>query len=1168
MRLARIDVRGLPGLEGRFSLEPAPGVNLVVGPNTSGKSSLVRAVHGLLWPATGAAARDFLAVTFTCRDGAFVAERRPDGALAWTRDGLPAQPPRLPDDHLRDRYALGLGDLVEARGSGREGAFAAEIRRQMTGGFDLDVVGNDLFRVSAAQVRARLREWRQARLDCGERERAHRELRDRERALETWRADLGAAEARTRQAEALRKALAVHDARDALAAAAGRLEAFPAALAAFRPDDPATMESLRQALAGAEAEVSAHAGRLRDAQERLRALGPVPPPEAGYPAAVDTLVEEWRQAAVAMESAAVTLAGARSQRQEAAARLRGAAPANDGGDGDGTGPDREALARLARLFVAAEEARARLTAAESLLAERLLADAGPAAPGPAQLDDSAAAVAALEAWLALSSPSPWWPLAMAAAGLLLLGGAALAGRDGAAALPALVGAALLAAGAGGAARAAAARRRRGRHTGLARQALAAAGLVDAERAVADADAGAAAAARDRLRLATARRELVGSWRDRLQAERDRAAARLRELEVEATELRRLSGVGRELDGRGVLHDMDAAARLREADGALARAAAEHGKRAANEAERGARAREALRAAGEGEPADPAAAALAVRRWQQQLEERAALELAAARAREDQAAASRRRDDDAAELARLRERLGVTGDGDDVQVSLLAARHQAWLEAAALHDAARAALGAREADADAALAALPRAELRERLDAAGDAPAVVRDLLQRIAKLEGDLERARRDRGLEQALAAEERARDRLADERANARRAALADHLLADLRRQEAATARPAVLEHATDLLRAFTQGRHRLELAAAGQDGFVAIDQASGLPQSLAELSDGTRVQLLLAVRLAFVTAMEGEQPLPLFLDEALTTTDPVRFAAVAAALGELARAQGRQVFYLTSQPGDVGAWNAALAARGLPAANVIDLATARRVAGAATPSQLATPSPAALPSPPEPAAGPDALERWRLAVGVPPLDPRRGAAAQHIDWLLPDDARLEHRLLSAGATQVGPLLASLEDLVDFGTLDEAAARRLRVRAQALESFVGAWRIGRGREVTAADLDASGVSEVMRAPLLELLARLGGDARALANRWREVPRLREKVAEGLLDHLRSAGALDERDVLEESAVLARVLGEIGRQAAGDALSEAEVGRWVARWWRAAETAAAPGVAR
>lgn len=1165
MRLAKVDVRALPGLEGRFTLEPGPGVNLVVGPNTSGKSSLVRAVQGLLWPGSGtASARDYLSAAFIARDGERTAERRPDGALAWTRDGMPLPPPRIPDDHLRDRYSLGLGDLVDTRGGGREQAFAAEIRRQVTGGFDLDVAGSSLFRTTPASVRARLREWRQAGHARAEREGLHRELREREKALDTWRADLAAAEARASEAEGVRAALAAQAAESALAAAEARLAQFPPALADFRADDPAALAAARDALAGAEADVAAHSRRLEEALARRRALGDGPRPDAPYPPAVEVLVEAWRQATVALESACVALEGARGLHGNAAARLGGAAAA---GDGHGGGPDALALERLAQLFVDAEAARARLRAAESLLAERLLADAaGPGAPGPAQLDDTAAAVAALDAWLALPAPSPWWPLAMGVAGAVLLAGAVLAGGGQPTPLPAVVGAALLVAGLAGAMRAALAQRRRGRQTDRIRRALADAGLAEAERAVASADAATATAVRERLRQAGSRRELVTAWRDRLQAERDLADARLRELEAEAAGLRERWGLGAALDGRAVLHDVDAAARLRGADADLARALAERDKRADNAAERGARVLDAFAAAGEPAPADPVEAAGALRRWQARLDEQAALEAVAERAREDLAAATRRRDEAIADLARRRGRLGLSPTGDDDErIGALAAAHAQWLVAARERDEARAALAARLAGADPALVAQPRERLEERLDRSADAPAVARDLLQRIAKLEADLDGARRNRGLEQALAAQELARDRLAEERSTARRAALADWLLEGLRRQEAASSRPAVLEHAAALLRAFTQGRHRLELAAVagGPASFVAVDEQTGLRQELSELSDGTRSQLLLAVRLAFITAMEGDEPLPIFLDEALTTTDPARFAAVAGALGELARAQGRQVFYLTSQPGDAAAWDAALAARGLPPARVLDLAAARGAAAAALPAQLPPPPPAPLP---EPGEGPAALEAWRLAVRVPPLDPARGAGAQHVAWLLLDDARAEHRLLSSGASRVGPLLAALEDLVDFGAVEAAQAARLRVRARALEAFIAAWQVGRGRPVTAADVDASGVvSEVMRAPLLELLDRLGGDARALSTRWREVARLREKVAEALLDHLRETGALDERDVLDEGAVLARVLGALGREGTAAEAAGPEVAAWVARWWRAAAAAAGDG---
>ena len=50
MRLDRLRVEGVPGLPEPFVLVPAPGVNILLGPNASGKSSVARAVRGLLWP--------------------------------------------------------------------------------------------------------------------------------------------------------------------------------------------------------------------------------------------------------------------------------------------------------------------------------------------------------------------------------------------------------------------------------------------------------------------------------------------------------------------------------------------------------------------------------------------------------------------------------------------------------------------------------------------------------------------------------------------------------------------------------------------------------------------------------------------------------------------------------------------------------------------------------------------------------------------------------------------------------------------------------------------------------------------------------------------------------------------------------------------------------------
>lgn len=1155
MRLTRLDVESLPGVSGGFTLEPRAGVNVIVGPNTSGKSSLVRAIRGLLWPtATPGAVRHLLTAEFASANDSITVSRRADGALIWTRDSHEVASPRLPTEHLRDRYELGLLDLVERRGAGGDRAFAAEIRRQMTGGFDLDLTGDRLFPRAPGQTTKRLNEWRQANQNCAEHERLYRDLHDRERRLDTWRDEWAEASAQGRAAEALRAALAVEDARAALAAADERLATFPPNLAAFRADDQSSMSVMRRRLEQAESEIIAGRRRLDDTRARIESLHLTRSADTPLPAAVEALIEAWRNAEVARESAAVALAGARRQHEITAAEM--------GDDDEWTGdPDRASLAKLARLFVDAEEARARKMAADALLSERLLNEGTAAAP----TEPAAVAVAALERWLAAPIMSMAWPLLAAGTGLTLLVVPAVihpsAGDPPV--LPMVIGVLLIAAGIAGSGRTWRARRTRSERADEARRALAAAGLTEAERALAAVDRVAAAAARDHWRREATRHELIDAWRSRLNDDRERATGRLTALESEAAALKKACGLGGELSGRGVLHDAETAARLREAVAAEARVRTEWEKRAANEAERAERVRAALAAAGEPVPADAAAATATLRGWQQRLENLSALNRAAEQLQEQLEEAAQRRDGAVADLARSRARLSLAPDGTgDDQVDVLAGRFPAWSEAAEARETARAAVAARLAAADPELLALPREAVAERLAGADGAPAVATELLQRITTLDTELRAARSGRGLEQALAERDRTIERLVDERSTARRAALAGWLLSDLREQHAATAQPVVLQTAATLLRRFTRGRHRLELlGGTGVEAeFAALDEQTGQRQSLSELSDGTRVQLLLAVRLAFITAMESDEPLPLFLDEALTTTDLDRFAAMAGALAELAREQGRQIFYLTSQSHDAGAWRQALAERGLPEPHVIDLAMVRSLAGAATAEQLAPP---ATPAVPVPAPGPDGLDAWRRAVGVPPFDPRLDAEAQHVDWLLLDDAGLLYRLTVAGASQVGPLFAAATDLVDAGVLDAPTEARLRERYCALREFIVGWRRGRGRAVTPEDIDRSDVvSAAMRGPVLDLLARVEGDAAALKANLPAVPRLQDKIAERLVEHLREIGALDdEREILDETAVLTRVLGELGRRAAERAQSRpnpVEVRACVTRWWEAA----------
>ena len=251
----------------------------------------------------------------------------------------------------------------------------------------------------------------------------------------------------------------------------------------------------------------------------------------------------------------------------------------------------------------------------------------------------------------------------------------------------------------------------------------------------------------------------------------------------------------------------------------------------------------------------------------------------------------------------------------------------------------------------------RGSLRER---AARAPG----LSEEIAGIRARVELASRGRELEEARARRQRTGDALHRRFDEALLAEAGAFLLDQVESEHVRTSRPAILRRAEDWFARFTRRQFELAMGAAGGETFRARETATGEWRELSELSSGTRMQLLLAVRVAFaIEAEKGRTPLPLFLDEALTTADPDRFRAVADSLRRLSEEDGRQIFYLTAQPEEGRYW-----AEAAPA--VIDLAASRRAGRAVTiPEEVGLP-----PAAPEPPAS-----RRPASRGVRGADRRR---------------------------------------------------------------------------------------------------------------------------------------------------------------------------------------------
>jgi hypothetical protein len=276
---------------------------------------------------------------------------------------------------------------------------------------------------------------------------------------------------------------------------------------------------------------------------------------------------------------------------------------------------------------------------------------------------------------------------------------------------------------------------------------------------------------------------------------------------------------------------------------------------------------------------------------------------------------------------------------------------------------------------------------------------------------------------------------------------------------------RPEVFRRARELFTLITRGRYRLDLEDGDTPSFRAFDVNAGVGRSLEELSSATRVQLMLAVRVAFVESQERRIALPLLLDETLGTSDDDRARAIIDAVIVLAR-EGRQIFYFTAQHDEAGKWVAALEESGVPHATV-DLAAARGQRSSLAPlAPLAISSVTAQDVPePEGCTHDDYGARLHVSAFRPGLDAPDSVPL----WYVVDDVDELCRLMQSGIGTWG----ELRNLVEHGgdrIVESCPAlwRRARAYADALGALCREAEIGMRRpDERSLLIDSGAVSEM-----------------------------------------------------------------------------------------------------
>ena len=113
------------------------------------------------------------------------------------------------------------------------------------------------------------------------------------------------------------------------------------------------------------------------------------------------------------------------------------------------------------------------------------------------------------------------------------------------------------------------------------------------------------------------------------------------------------------------------------------------------------------------------------------------------------------------------------------------------------------------------------------------------------------------------------------------------------------------VKERASEMFNKFTGNRYTVKF-----ESDMKIKNGGGEELNMDMLSSGTKCQLLLATRLAYIEECEKDVMYPLFLDECLAECDDQTTEIIIRSLIEIA-SEGRQIFYFTAKSGTKDEWD-----------------------------------------------------------------------------------------------------------------------------------------------------------------------------------------------------------------------------------------------------------------
>ncbi len=1102
--------------------ELATGINVIYGANGRGKTTFGRAVQGVVWPGFLKKWRPTISGAFSYGGARWTIDLE-DGRIRYQREGADSQPSALPDESHRERYWLSLHELLD-RDTGK--SFADQIRDLALGGQNVAEAARRLdYSIPTGRPGAITNRLNSAVADLERVRREQEDLRRRERGLLELERQRDEAETAGQRVQLIERVIELNRVRRAAEEAQAALEELPEILTAVRDDDA---ERIEQSLKDEQAAIAQRddANRRRQAAEEGLAANLIA--VAGRPEVNVSALKERQRTLADLERALIhnTTDVAKSEAEESTAWGAIGAEGHLEPAADLTPETLRAIDRLVEAHTDLLERDRALKALRDVLGDEAGADL------QAEMDRLTEGVRTLGDWLrearAAEDQSPLvFPLAAGAAALFILAGVIATLLWHPAAILALAAGVVLAV------IASIARRRSGDHTGLHEEQFLALTL-DPPRLWTIPDV------RNLQRGLETRRANIAVRIEKAQR-REAASPKQDELERDREELdRRTAAIADELgldapmSGSQLVtfaRNLAAWQNCRRERTGLERAGEELRKQLDAELEAFNQAVEALSLPDANSASIAAGQVDTIGEAQKELE------------RLDQEVESARRDlkvaGDRAAAARsgirsICERLKIDEEGAQTSAQSLCDQLEDYRERRRVSGEKLAVADRLQQNVEAnpafSLELLEEDEdgLERMLGHAREQAGSLGRVLEEIGAIRREVEKAQQEHDLERALAEHEEAVEALRRDY-DAACAQSIGRLLADYVEEESReTQLPPVFRRARELFAEFTRSRY--ELRFDGSDaGFWGFDTVLDRGFQLDELSSGTRLQLLLAVRIAFVEQLEQGCKLPLLLDEALANSDDERAEAIIEAVIALCR-QGRQVFYFTAQDDEVLKWKRALGThRDIGQAFIA-------LPGGADIEVDSTSVPAAPIVHELPPLDGHSRQAYGQLLKVPRWSGWEPVGALHLWYLEPRLERLQP-LLAQGFERWGQLASLTRDnAIEMAGYDQSTIAPLTAKARALEVWQELWRIGRGKKVDREALEASdAVSGRFIDDVSTLCLKFGGDGRQVLDALEggQISGFRSNKTEDLEAFLLYEGYIEEVPPMSDGDIRAEVLGRM-----------------------------------